>query len=81
MLLARLSLRRHFPWVCWRLGITSADIQLVIDSLEDGLLEPSWLSAWSFGKNLADVSPAAPRGPSSTLCSTTAQKDSRWQRN
>ena len=45
------------PWVCWRLGITSADIQLVIDPLEDGLLEPSWLSVWSFGKNLADVSP------------------------
>ena len=45
------------PWVCWRLGITSADIQLAIDSLQDGPLEPSWLSAWAFGRQLAAVSP------------------------
>ena len=46
------------PWVCWRLGITPADIQLTDRfSCKMVLLEPSWLSVWSFGKNLADVSP------------------------
>ncbi len=45
------------PWLCWRLGITPDDIQLVIGSLEDGLLNPSLLNAWSFGQKLADVPP------------------------
>ena len=45
------------PWLCWRLGITPADIQLVTGCLQDGLLNPSLLNAWSFGKKHDAVSP------------------------
>ena len=47
------------PQVCWRLGITASDIQLVVRALESGLLPPWRLNQWAVGGILAEVSAPA----------------------
>ena len=43
------------PQICWGLGISASDIQLVIRALQAGLLPPRRLNQWSFGGVLAKV--------------------------
>ena len=43
------------PLICWRLGITTTDIGLVIDALQAGLLLPPVLMRWTSGGVLAKV--------------------------
>ncbi len=43
------------PLFCWRLGITSSDIGLVISALEADLLPPWRLMQWALGGELAKV--------------------------
>ena len=50
-----LDLAPALPMLCWRLGITSYDIGLVISALEAGLLPPLRLMQWMFGGELAKV--------------------------
>ena len=47
------------PLVCWRLGITSSDIELVMRALEADLLPPWGLMQWTFGGVLARVPASA----------------------
>ena len=47
------------PIVCWRLGITPSDIELVISALEAGLLPPWRLMQWTLGGVLAKVPASA----------------------
>ena len=49
------DLAPSLPQVCFPLGISASDIELVIGALQDGLL-PAWrLNKWSFGGVLAKV--------------------------
>ena len=43
------------PLICWRLGITSSDIDLVIGALRAGRLPPPALMQWTSGGALAQV--------------------------
>ena len=43
------------PLLCWRLGITASDIDLVIDALRAGRLPPLALMQWTSGRVLAKV--------------------------
>ena len=43
------------PLICWRLGITASDIDLVIDALRAGRLPPPALMQWTSGGALAKV--------------------------
>ena len=43
------------PLICWRLGITSSDLGLVIDALRAGWLPPPALMQWTSGRVLAEV--------------------------
>ena len=43
------------PLICWRLGITSSDIGLIINALQAGLLPPPTLMQWTSGGVLAKV--------------------------
>ena len=43
------------PLICWRLGITSSDIDLVIGALRAGRLPPPALMQWTGGGALAQV--------------------------
>ena len=43
------------PLICWRLGITASDIDLVIDALRAGRLRPLALMRWTSGGVLAKV--------------------------
>ena len=43
------------PLICWRLGISASDIELVISALEAGFLEPRRLAQWTGGGVLAKV--------------------------
>ena len=43
------------PLICWRLGITASDIDLVIDALRAGRLPPPALMQWTSGRVLAEV--------------------------
>ena len=43
------------PLICWRLGIGSSDIELVIGALQTNLLPPSQLMQWTLGGELAEV--------------------------
>ena len=43
------------PLICWRLGITSSDIDLIIDALRAGWLPPPALMLWTSGRVLAKV--------------------------
>ena len=43
------------PLICWRLGITSSDLGLVIDALRAGWLPPPALMQWTGGRVLAEV--------------------------
>ena len=43
------------PLICWRLGITSSDIDLVIDALRADRLPPLALMQWTSGRVLAKV--------------------------
>lgn len=47
------------PQICWRLGITASDIQLVVRALKSGLLSPWRLNQWAVGGILAEVSAPA----------------------
>ncbi len=47
------------PAVCWNLGITAADISLVIAALRQGFLQPQQLMLWGSGSVLATVEPLA----------------------
>ena len=47
------------PAVCWNLGITAADISLVIAALRQGFLQPRQLMLWGSGSVLATVDPQA----------------------
>ncbi len=50
-----LDLAPALPTLCWRLGITSSDIGLVISALEAELLPPLRLMPWTLGGELAKV--------------------------
>ena len=41
------------PLICWRLGITSSDIELIIGALRAGWLPPPALMQWTSGRALA----------------------------
>ena len=43
------------PLICWRLGVTSSDIDLVINALRAGRLPPPALMQWTSGGALAKV--------------------------
>ena len=43
------------PLICWRLGITTSDIDLVIDALRAGRLPPLALMQWTSGRVLAKL--------------------------
>ena len=43
------------PLICWRIGITSSDIDLIIDALRAGWLPPPALMLWTSGRVLAKV--------------------------
>ena len=45
------------PLICWRLGITSSDVALVVRALEAGLLAPWALMQWTAGGKLSEVPP------------------------
>ena len=47
------------PLICWRIGITASDINLVIHALQAGLLPPLQLEQWMNGSKFAQVSAAA----------------------
>ena len=44
-----------FPLLCWRLGITISDIDLIIDALRAGRLPPLALMQWTSGRVLAKL--------------------------
>ena len=46
------------PLICWRLGITSSDVALVVSAFGSGLLAPWTLMQWTTGGKLSEVSPA-----------------------
>ena len=50
-----LDLAPSLPHVCFPLGISASDIELVIGALQAGLLPPWQLNKWSFGGVLAKV--------------------------
>ena len=43
------------PSICWRLGVTLSDIELVISALQADLLPPGRLTHWTMGKALDQV--------------------------
>ena len=43
------------PLICWRLGIGTSDIELIIGALQADLLPPSQLMQWTLGGELAKV--------------------------
>ena len=43
------------PLICWRLGVTASDIDLVIDALRAGRLPPLALMQWTSGRVLAKL--------------------------
>ena len=48
------------PLICWRLGVTASDVELIIDALRANLLPPWRLMQWTSGRVLAEVpAPAA----------------------
>ena len=49
------ALASALPLICWRLGITSSDIDQVIEALRAGLLPPLALMQWTSGRVLAKV--------------------------
>ena len=65
------------PLICWRLGITSSDIGLVIDALRADLLPPLALMQWTSGGVLAEVRRHRLRRWSMS-CLTKAPRGSRW---
>ena len=49
------ELARGLPLICWRLGIASSDIELIVGALRAGLLPPLALMQWTSGGVLAEV--------------------------
>ncbi len=49
------ELASALPLICLRIGITPSDIELIIDALQEGLLDPEQLECWKFGGVLAKV--------------------------
>ena len=45
------------PLICWRLGVTSEDIPLVLGALEAGYLSPWQLEQWTLGGVLGQLPP------------------------
>ena len=51
------ELARALPLICWRVGITSSDVALVVSAFEAGLLPPLALMQWTTGGKLSEVPP------------------------
>lgn len=43
------------PMICWHLGITDSDVQLVVSALNAEVLPPQYLLQWTTGRKLEEV--------------------------